>query len=71
MHLNSLGIPILGDDLYPTVRDRAADDFSDPLQLLARSLEFTDPISGRQRRFESRRTLSAWTEVDGHSAPGR
>ncbi|MBB5158388.1 RluA family pseudouridine synthase [Saccharopolyspora phatthalungensis] len=71
VHLNSLGIPILGDDLYPTVRDRAADDFSDPLQLLARSLEFTDPISGRQRRFESRRTLSAWTEVDGHSAPGR
>ncbi|GAA0527901.1 pseudouridylate synthase [Saccharopolyspora subtropica] len=67
VHLNGLGIPILGDDLYPTVRERAADNFSDPLQLLARALEFTDPISGRRRRFASRRTLAAWTT--GHSAP--
>ncbi|MFC7340246.1 pseudouridine synthase [Saccharopolyspora griseoalba] len=60
VHLNSLEVPILGDDLYPRVRERAADDFSEPLQLLARSLEFTDPISGRRRRFESRRALGAW-----------
>ncbi|KAA5834400.1 pseudouridine synthase [Saccharopolyspora hirsuta] len=62
VHLNGLGIPILGDDLYPVVRERAADDFSDPLQLLAKALEFTDPITGRRRRFESRRTLSAWAQ---------
>lgn len=62
VHLNSLGMPILGDDLYPRVRDRAADDFSDPLQLLARSLEFTDPISGERRRFESRRALVSWPQ---------
>ncbi|MEV6227628.1 pseudouridine synthase [Saccharopolyspora shandongensis] len=60
VHLNGLGIPILGDDLYPVVRDRAADDFTAPLQLLARTLEFTDPVSGRRRRFETRRSLEAW-----------
>lgn len=59
VHLNALGIPILGDDLYPHVRDRPADDFTEPLQLLAKSLEFTDPITGASRRFESRRTLAA------------
>ncbi|MER7011738.1 RluA family pseudouridine synthase [Saccharopolyspora sp. NPDC000359] len=60
VHLNSLGIPIVGDDLYPVVRERAADDFSNPLQLLAKVLEFTDPVTGQQRRFESHRTLDAW-----------
>ncbi len=58
VHLASLGVPIIGDDLYPRVRDRAADDFTDPLRLLAKALVFTDPITGAQRRFESRRTLS-------------
>ncbi|MGW1675896.1 RluA family pseudouridine synthase [Saccharopolyspora sp. NPDC002376] len=61
VHLNSLGVPIVGDELYPVVRERAADDFSQPLQLLAKVLELTDPITGEQRRFESRRTLSGWT----------
>ncbi|GAA2351614.1 RluA family pseudouridine synthase [Saccharopolyspora halophila] len=31
VHLNALGIPILGDDLYPQVLDRPADDFAEPL----------------------------------------
>ncbi|MGP4018990.1 pseudouridine synthase [Saccharopolyspora sp. 5N708] len=60
VHLGSLGIPIVGDDLYPTVRARAADDFTAPLQLLAKTLEFTDPLSGTLRRFESHRTLDHW-----------
>ncbi|WP_426562768.1 RluA family pseudouridine synthase [Angustibacter sp. McL0619] len=61
LHLCALGLPILGDPLYPVVLDRAVDDWSRPLQLLARSLEFTDPLSGQARRFESRRSLQAWT----------
>lgn len=61
VHLNGLGIPILGDDLYPLVRQRTDDDFNDPLQLLAKALEFTDPVTGSRRRFESRRTLRSWT----------
>ncbi|MGW0043435.1 RluA family pseudouridine synthase [Rhodococcus sp. NPDC003348] len=60
VHLNSLGIPIVGDNFYPTLHDIAPDDYSNPLQLLARSLTFTDPLSGRPRTFTSRRRLAAW-----------
>ncbi len=57
LHMASLGIPILGDSLYPNVIDVAGDDFSTPLQLLAHTLEFDDPISGHRREFVSSRTL--------------
>jgi tRNA pseudouridine32 synthase/23S rRNA pseudouridine746 synthase len=53
----SLGIPIYGDPLYPNVVDVADDDFSQPLQLLAHTLEFEDPLTGSQRRFVSARRL--------------
>lgn len=53
LHLAGLGLPILGDPLYPAVLDVAADDFSAPLQLVARSLAFTDPIDQTQRSFRS------------------
>lgn len=61
LHMSSLGIPILGDGFYPVLTETALDDFSRPLQLLAKTLEFTDPISGIRRRFESRATLAAWS----------
>ncbi len=57
VHMASLGLPILGDPLYPIVIDIAQDDFTQPLQLLAHSLEFDDPMTGRSRRFESQRSL--------------
>lgn len=57
IHLSSLGIPIKGDAYYPVYRT-AADDFDSPLQLLARAVEFDDPITGGRRRFVSRRTLA-------------
>lgn len=57
VHMASLGLPILGDPLYPNVIDVAADDFSAPLQLLAHSLEFDDPVSAQRRRFVSRHRL--------------
>lgn len=57
LHLCSLGIPIVGDNFYPSFREVADDDYSDPLRLLARSIEFVDPLSGRIRRFESNRSL--------------
>ncbi len=53
VHMNSLGIPILNDGFYPEALPSKTDDFSSPLQLLARSLSFTDPLSGEQRVFES------------------
>ncbi len=57
VHLAGLGIPILDDPLYPTVRDVAIDDFTSPLQLLAQEVAFTDPVDGTDRRFDSVRTL--------------
>ncbi|MYZ08298.1 pseudouridylate synthase [Streptomyces sp. SID2999] len=62
VHLNSLGVPILGDPLYPEVAPLTAPgDFRHPLQLLARKLEFTDPLTGARHSFVSGRTLQAWT----------
>lgn len=57
VHLAALGAPIVNDDFYPTLREEAEDDFSRPLKLLARAIEFDDPITGQRRRFESRRSL--------------
>jgi tRNA pseudouridine32 synthase/23S rRNA pseudouridine746 synthase len=57
VHMASLGVPIDGDPLYPNVIDVPADDFSTPLQLLAHSIEFDDPLTGVRRRFVSRRSL--------------
>ncbi|TNC29782.1 RluA family pseudouridine synthase [Amycolatopsis alkalitolerans] len=63
VHLSRLGIPILGDRFYPVVTETPLHDFRRPLQLLAKTLEFTDPLSGEPRRFESRRTLRAWESL--------
>jgi tRNA pseudouridine32 synthase / 23S rRNA pseudouridine746 synthase len=57
VHMASLGLPLINDPLYPHVRDVAPDDFSRPLALLAHTLEFDDPLTGRPRRFESARPL--------------
>lgn len=59
VHMAALGLPIQGDPLYPNVIDVPADDFSTPLQLLAHSIEFDDPVSGARRQFVSRRQLSS------------
>lgn len=57
VHLAGLGIPILGDPLYPEVVDVTPDDFTGPLQLLAAWVRFTDPLSGDERDIRSRREL--------------
>ncbi|MEU4706165.1 RluA family pseudouridine synthase [Nocardia salmonicida] len=67
IHMNGLGVPILGDDFYPVITDKPVDDYTRPLQLLAASLEFTDPVNGVPRRFETQRTLRAWTDPAGWS----
>jgi len=66
VHMAALGAPIDNDPFYPeldaaalpgarTVGDWRAspDDYSRPLQLLARVLSFHDPLSGKLRHFES------------------
>lgn len=57
VHMAALGAPILHDRFYPQLADECADDYTRPLQLLARTLQFIDPISGAQRRFDSQKTL--------------
>lgn len=57
-HMQALGVPICNDPFYPAWQPpEREDDYSKPLQLLARAVEFTDPFSQARRRFESRRRL--------------
>ncbi|WJY94580.1 Ribosomal large subunit pseudouridine synthase A [Corynebacterium felinum] len=44
---NHFGSPIRGDDTYPVVRGRDLYDFSQPLLLVATTLEFDDPCAPR------------------------
>ena len=57
LHLSSLGAPILNDAFYPVALPCKGDDFSAPLQLLARAISFEDPLTGEMRTFESERSL--------------
>ncbi|MEE8735989.1 pseudouridine synthase [Bifidobacterium subtile] len=57
VHMNALGLPITGDELYPSINYPDYDDFTAPLQLVARSLAFIDPITDEPRRFVSRVSL--------------
>jgi tRNA pseudouridine32 synthase/23S rRNA pseudouridine746 synthase len=59
LHMASLGLPIVNDPWYPNVIDVAPDDFSQPLQLLAHSVEFDDPLTSKPRMFSSTRTLES------------
>ncbi|MFN7664296.1 MAG: pseudouridine synthase [Inhella sp.] len=51
--LAALGLPIVGDRVYPVLQPEGPDDFARPLQLLARHLAFRDPVDGSARAFES------------------
>ncbi len=53
LHMLQLSNGILNDRFYPELQAKTDDDFSQPLQLLAQSLAFTDPISGQSMQFSS------------------
>lgn len=57
VHMAALGLPLRNDPFYPVVNDPPEGDYSRPLQLLAQSLAFVDPVTGAQRVFESRQSL--------------
>ncbi|MBD8050804.1 pseudouridine synthase [Limnohabitans radicicola] len=59
VHMLALGTPIESDQFYPKVLKGPddAEDFRQPLQLLARSVTFTDPVTGQSRHFTSERNL--------------
>ncbi|MBT9512543.1 MAG: pseudouridine synthase [Acidovorax sp.] len=57
VHMAALGLPLRNDPFYPVVNDPPEGDYSRPLQLLARSLAFVDPVTGEPRVFETRQSL--------------
>ncbi len=59
VHMAALGIAIRNDAFYPEVNDPPEGDFSRPLQLLAKALSFTDPVTGRVQQFASRLQLQS------------
>lgn len=58
VHMASLGLGIVNDAFYPDLLDKAPDDYSRPLQLLARGIRFVDPISGKPVEYRSALELS-------------
>ena len=57
IHMSGLGFRIMHDRYYPELLDKQEDDLSKPLQLIARRVKFTDPVSGEIMEFESDRQL--------------
>ena len=57
VHMSGLGFRIMHDRYYPELLDKQEDDLSKPLQLIARRVKFTDPVSGEAMKFESDRQL--------------
>jgi tRNA pseudouridine32 synthase/23S rRNA pseudouridine746 synthase len=55
--MGGLGYGILNDRYYPDLQPETADDFSRPLQLIAKCVQFHDPVSGEAMVFTSEREL--------------
>ena len=53
VHMAALGIPIRNDPVYPELQAAVEPDFDRPMQLLARTIAFTDPVTGQAREFVS------------------
>jgi tRNA pseudouridine32 synthase/23S rRNA pseudouridine746 synthase len=58
VHMASLGLGIVNDAFYPDLLDKAPDDYTKPLQLLARGIRFVDPISKQPVEYRSILELS-------------
>lgn len=58
VHCAALGLPIVGDLIYPVLMAQDSDDHARPLQLLAKHLAFQDPVTGQQRQFTSQQVLT-------------
>ncbi len=58
VHMAALGVPIVGDGVYPELTPQGPAFHDRPLQLLARAIRFRDPLNGQMRKFTSRRQLA-------------
>jgi tRNA pseudouridine32 synthase / 23S rRNA pseudouridine746 synthase len=57
VHMAALGLPMLFDGIYPALTPEGSSDYARPLQLLAHSVAFTDPLTGEALSFSSQRQL--------------
>ncbi len=57
LHLQIIGSYIINDRYHPKLQAEMPGNFENPLQLIARKLEFIDPISGERFMFRSSRKL--------------
>lgn len=58
VHMNGLGLPIMGDGIYPHLTPETAQpDYTKPLQLLAQKLAFEDPVTSQLHLFVSKQKL--------------
>ncbi|MDO9309262.1 MAG: pseudouridine synthase, partial [Deltaproteobacteria bacterium] len=58
VHMSGIGCGILNDRYYPQLQPESADNFETPLQLVAKSVRFRDPLSGKIMEFVSGRELT-------------
>ena len=58
VHMQTLGWPILNDKYYSQLQPLSADNYSQPLQLLSKELQFIDPVTQQARWFSCDNNLS-------------
>ena len=66
VHMAALDIPIVGDGIYPVLTPQGTAVTGTPLQLLARAIRFTDPLSGQVREMRSQRSLALAATASMH-----
>lgn len=64
VHMLSIGCPIVNDPFYPELMPDKSEDYSKPLQLLAKTVGFIDPFTHKERFFESERRLLTMSAIN-------
>jgi len=64
LHMQTMGWPILYDKYYPNLQTETADDYSRPLQLLAKELKFIDPVTQQAKIFTSHAELNMKQDIE-------
>ena len=64
VHMQCLGFGIKHDKYYPALQPFSVDNIDAPLQLLAKTLDFIDPVTNAPRSFSAARNLSLNSTCD-------
>ena len=63
VHMAALGLPLVGDGIYPSLTPEGQMDHQRPLQLLAQAIEFEDPLTGQLRHLRSQLSLRKLADI--------